>query len=80
MYQYDKERIKANPLNKYNARLVPEQVQNAIHDMHQAQRMGDKTPAQQKAKAAAVEEARRVYDERKSKLDLYREIFPDLNL
>jgi hypothetical protein len=66
------------PINRSNARHLPELIEYAISALHKAERMPHATVEQTKAKAAAVEEAKRVLDERQQKLALYREIFPDL--
>jgi hypothetical protein len=76
--RYDIEEIKRNPLNRENARLLPEQLRYAQFDLHQAQRMPHATAKQEKAKKEAEENAQRVYDERLAKYNMYRECFPDL--
>jgi hypothetical protein len=75
--KYDKEKIKANPLNRFNAIHIAELVAYAQHELHQAQRMAHATQAQQKAKDAAIAGAQLTLDERMAKLSLYREIFPE---
>jgi hypothetical protein len=68
------------PMNRNNCLHVPELVLRAHADLKKAQGMPHATPAQIKAKDTAVAAAKQKLDERQAKLDLYKEIFPDLFL
>lgn len=74
IYNYtdkEKQRIKANPTNRENARFIEEKVRYAEKDLHYA-------PKQAKERAAKIEAARGVLAERTNKMNLYKEIFPEM--
>lgn len=68
------------PINKNNCQHLPELIQYALRDLHNAERMPHATAVMAKAKDDAVAKAKQVLADRQAKLELYREIFPDLNL
>jgi hypothetical protein len=80
MATYNKEEIKRNPLNRINALHVPELVEYARRDVRKAEAMPHGTNEQLKAKQQAEETARNTFNERMNKLNLYKEIFPELKL
>jgi hypothetical protein len=83
-YIYPKEQIKGSGLrmgvsiNRSNCLHLPELIQYAERDLVKAEGMPHATKVQIDAKIKAVEEAKRILDERQQKLNLYKEIFPDL--
>lgn len=83
-YRYNKEDISGSRLtmgtsiNRGNCLHLPELIGYAQRDVRKAEAMPHATVAMQKAKELAIAEARQILEERQQKLDLYKEIFPDL--
>lgn len=77
-YRYDKEAIKKNPLNRINAKHIADLVKYAKADLQRAYAMPHATPTQLKAKQTAATNAQQIYEERMSKYNLYKELYPEL--
>lgn len=76
--RYNEAQIKANPLNRDNARHIVELLRYAQHDLQKANAMPHATAAQRKIKDQAINEAQTVLDIRAQKYHLYKKLYPDL--
>ncbi len=75
---YNIEQIRANPLNRFNGMHVPELIRYAEVELTKATELPEKTNEQKLAKQSRIEAAKQILEERKSKLKMYQEAFPDL--